>query len=184
MIINHNISALFAQRALRTNDHSVSGDMEKLSSGMRINRAGDDASGLAVSEKLRSQVRGLIRAERNASDGISFIQTTEGYLQETGNVLQRLRELAVQASNGIYSTEDRMQIQVEVSQLVDEVNRIGYDWDYSDEFSTDEIELIVDDVEYVIDNGIYEDPDVQLVRYYGLNWDHVNRIEAKNFCAI
>lgn len=125
MIINHNISALFAQRALRTNDHSVTGDMEKLSSGMRINRAGDDASGLAVSEKLRSQVRGLIRAERNASDGISFIQTTEGYLQETGNVLQRLRELAVQASNGIYSTEDRMQIQVEVSQLVDEINRIA-----------------------------------------------------------
>ena len=125
MIINHNISALFAQRALRTNDHAVTGDMEKLSSGMRINRAGDDASGLAVSEKLRSQVRGLIRAERNASDGISFIQTTEGYLQETGNVLQRLRELAVQASNGIYSTEDRMQIQVEVSQLVDEINRIA-----------------------------------------------------------
>ena len=125
MIINHNISALFAQRALRTNEHSVTGDMEKLSSGMRINRAGDDASGLAVSEKLRSQGRGLIRAERNASDGISFIQTTEGYLQETGNVLQRLRELAVQASNGIYSTEDRMQIQVEVSQLVDEINRIA-----------------------------------------------------------
>ena len=125
MIINHNISALFAQRALKFNDMHVSGDMEKLSSGLRINRAGDDASGLAVSEKLRSQVRGLLRAEKNAADGISFIQTTEGYLQETQDLLQRLRELAVQASNGLYSPEDRMQIQVEVSQLVDEINRIA-----------------------------------------------------------
>jgi flagellin len=125
MIINHNISALFAQRALKFNDMHVGRDMEKLSSGLRINRAGDDASGLAVSEKLRSQVRGLLRAEKNAADGISFIQTTEGYLQQTQDVLQRLRELAVQASNGVYSPEDRMQIQVEVSQLVDEVNRIA-----------------------------------------------------------
>jgi flagellin len=99
--------------------------MEKLSSGMRINRAGDDASGLAVSEKMRSQIRGLRRAERNAEDGISFIQTAEGYLQETQDILQRLRELAVQAANGIYSTEDRIMIQVEVSQLIDEVDRIA-----------------------------------------------------------
>lgn len=125
MIINHNISALFAQRALKFNDMHVSTNMEQLSSGMRINRAGDDASGLAVSEKLRSQVRGLLRAEKNAADGISFIQTTEGYLHETQDVLQRLRELAVQASNGVYSPEDRMQIQVEVSQLIDEINRIA-----------------------------------------------------------
>jgi flagellin len=99
--------------------------MEKLSSGLRINKAGDDASGLAVSEKLRSQVRGLNQANRNIQNGISFIQTSEGYLQETQDILHRIRELAVQSANGIYSNEDRMQIQVEVSQLVDEVNRIA-----------------------------------------------------------
>jgi len=99
--------------------------MEKLSSGMRINRAGDDASGLAVSEKMRSQIRGLNQASTNASNGISFIQTAEGYLQESQDIIQRLRELAVQASNGIYTAEDRMQIQVEVSQLVDEIDRIA-----------------------------------------------------------
>uniref|UniRef100_UPI00262BE1E3 flagellin N-terminal helical domain-containing protein n=1 Tax=Oceanispirochaeta sp. TaxID=2035350 RepID=UPI00262BE1E3 len=97
----------------------------KLSSGLRINKAGDDASGLAVSEKMRSQIRGLNQASRNASDGISFIQTAEGFLQETSDVLQRLRELAVQSSNGIYTSEDRMQIQVEVSQLVDELDRVA-----------------------------------------------------------
>jgi flagellin len=99
--------------------------MRNLASGMRINRAGDDASGLAVSEKMRSQIRGLNRAEMNAQDGISFIQTTEGYLQESQNVLQRVRELAIQSSNGIYTNEDRMQIQVEVSQLIAEVDRIA-----------------------------------------------------------
>ena len=92
---------------------------------MRINRAGDDASGLAVSEKMRSQVRGLNQANTNAQNGISFIQATEGYLQETQDILQRIRELSVQSSNGIYSAEDRMQIQVEVSQLVAEVDRIA-----------------------------------------------------------
>jgi flagellin len=99
--------------------------MEKLASGMRINRAGDDASGLAVSEKMRSQIRGLLQAEKNIENGISFIQATEGYLQETTDIVHRVRELAVQASNGIYTPEDRMQIQVEVNQLVDEVNRIA-----------------------------------------------------------
>lgn len=125
MIINHNMSAMFAQRTLGNNNLAVDKNMEKLSSGERINRAGDDASGLAVSEKMRSQIRGLNQAERNAQDGISFIQVTEGYLSETHSILHRLRELAIQASNGIYSDEDRMQIQVEVSQLVDEVNRIA-----------------------------------------------------------
>jgi flagellin len=125
MIINHNLSAMFADRSLRTTNDDVTKGMEKLSSGMRINRAGDDASGLAVSEKMRSQIRGLERASKNAQDGISFIQTTEGYLQESQDIIQRLRELAVQASNGIYTAEDRMQIQVEVSQLVDEVDRIA-----------------------------------------------------------
>jgi len=99
--------------------------MEKLSSGMKINKAGDDASGLAVSEKMRSQIKGLQQAEKNVQNGVSFIQTTEGYLNETTDIVQRLRELAVQSSNGIYSNEDRMQIQVEVSQLVNEVNRIA-----------------------------------------------------------
>ena len=125
MIINHNMSALFAHRSLKFNNLHITKSMEKLSSGERINRAGDDASGLAVSEKMRAQIRGLHRAEQNAADGISFIQTTEGYLQETQDILHRLRELCIQAANGIYSTEDRMQIQVEVSQLVDEVNRIA-----------------------------------------------------------
>ncbi|MFP4562490.1 MAG: flagellin [Spirochaetia bacterium] len=125
MIINHNMSALFAHRQLKFNNSEVQQNVEKLSSGERINRAGDDASGLAVSEKMRAQIRGLNRAGMNAEDGISFIQTAEGYLQETQNILHRLRELAVQASNGIYTSEDRMQIQVEVSQLVDEVNRIA-----------------------------------------------------------
>ena len=125
MIINHNMSAIFAQRQLKFNNLAADKDMEKLSSGLRINRAGDDASGLAVSEKMRSQIRGLRMASMNAQNGISFIQTAEGYLQESQDIIQRLRELAVQASNGIYSTEDRMQIQVEVSQLVDEINRIA-----------------------------------------------------------
>jgi flagellin len=125
MIINHNMSALFAHRQQGLNSRALDGNMEKLSSGLRINRAGDDASGLAVSEKMRSQIRGLRRAEMNAQDGVSFIQTTEGYLQETQDILQRLRELSVQAANGIYAPEDRMMIQVEVSQLVDEVNRVA-----------------------------------------------------------
>jgi flagellin len=125
MIINHNMSALYANRLVKFKEWDLNKDIEKLSSGMRINRGGDDASGLAVSEKLRSQIRGLNQAGRNIENGISFIQTTEGYLQETHDIIHRVRELAVQSANGIYTDEDRMQIQVEVSQLVDEVNRIA-----------------------------------------------------------
>ncbi|MCR4734276.1 MAG: flagellin [Treponema sp.] len=125
MIINHNMSSLYADRVLGISNDSIMKNMEKLSSGERINRAGDDASGLAVSEKMRSQIRGLNQASRNIQNGVSFIQTTEGYLQETTDILQRVRELAVQSANGIYSDEDRMQIQVEVSQLVAEVDRIA-----------------------------------------------------------
>lgn len=125
MIINHNLSAMYADRSLRVTQGSLDRSMEKLSSGMRINRAGDDASGLAVSEKMRSQIRGLNQASTNASNGISFIQTSEGYLQETQDILQRIRELSIQSSNGVYTEEDRMQIQVEVSQLVDEIDRIA-----------------------------------------------------------
>src|SRR6056297_727500 len=125
MIINHNISAIFANRTLKFHNWAVNSDIEKLSSGLRINKAGDDASGLAVSEKMRSQIQGLRQAERNTEDGMSFIQTTEGYLQESQDILHRMRELAVQSANGIYTDEDRMQIQVEISQLVDEVDRIA-----------------------------------------------------------
>ncbi len=125
MVINHNMSAMYANRQLGITGLGISKDMEKLSSGERINRAGDDASGLAVSEKMRAQIRGLNKASENAQNGISFIQTTEGYLQETTDIMQRIRELAVQSSNGIYSDEDRMQIQVEVSALISEVDRIA-----------------------------------------------------------
>ncbi len=125
MIINHNMSSLYADRVLGISNDGIMKNIEKLSSGERINRAGDDASGLAVSEKMRSQIRGLNQASRNIENGVSFIQTTEGYLQETTDILQRVRELAVQSANGIYSDEDRMQIQVEVSQLVSEVDRIA-----------------------------------------------------------
>jgi len=125
MIINHNLSAMYANRLLQFKQLDMNKSIEKLSSGMRINRAGDDASGLAVSEKLRAQIRGLNQAERNIQNAVSFIQTTEGFLQESQDILHRLRELAIQSSNGTYTAEDRMQIQVEVSQLVDEINRIA-----------------------------------------------------------
>lgn len=125
MVIGHNISAMFANRMEGITISNLQNSAEKLSSGEKINRAGNDASGLAVSEKMRSQIRGLNQASRNIGDAISFTQTTEGYLAETTNVLQRIRELAVQSSNGIFSDEDRMQIQVEVSQLVAEIDRIA-----------------------------------------------------------
>jgi flagellin len=125
MIINHNLSAQFADRSLGVVQNSLDGNIQKLSSGQRINKAADDAAGLAVSEKLRSQIRGLNQADKNIQNGVSFIQTTEGYLQETQDILQRLRELSVQSANGIYTPEDREQIQVEVSQLISEINRIA-----------------------------------------------------------
>jgi len=125
MIINHNMSALNANRQLGVTQLNLTRSMERLSSGLRINRAGDDASGLAVSEKLRSQIRGLNQAERNIQNGVSFIQTAEGFLQGTQDILHRIRELSVQAANGIHTDEDRLMIQVEVSQLVSEVNRIA-----------------------------------------------------------
>jgi len=125
MIINHNISALNADRVLNVKTREVDKSTEKLASGLRINRGADDASNLAVSEKLRGQIRGLNQAYKNIENGVSFVQTAEGYLTESSDIVQRLRELAVQSSNGIYSPEDRMQIQVEVRQLVDEVNRIA-----------------------------------------------------------
>lgn len=125
MIINHNVSALIAKRALQNTSRDMDKSMERLSTGMRLNRPGDDAPGFAVSEKLRSQIRGLGQAERNAQDGLSFLQVTEGSLEQVNSILQRLRELSVQSSNGIYSNDDRNLVQLEVSQLVEEVDRIG-----------------------------------------------------------
>ena len=125
MIINHNMSAIDSNKVLKFKQWDVEKSTEKLSSGMRINRAGDDASGLAVSEKMRTQIQGLRQAERNTEDGMSFVQTAEGYLDNTSSILQRIRVLAVQSSNGIYTNEDRQLIQVEVSALVDEVDRIA-----------------------------------------------------------
>lgn len=125
MIINHNMTAVFASRQLENTERYVQKSIERLASGQKINRAGDDAAGLAISEKMRTQVRGLESARKNALDGLSFIQVAESYLAEVNDVLQRLRELSVQAANGIYSNQDRMHIQVEVSQLVDEIDRVS-----------------------------------------------------------
>jgi flagellin len=125
MIINHNMSSINANRALKFTHWEVTKSMEKLASGERINKAGDDASGLAVSEKMRTQIQGLRQAERNTEDGMSFVQTAEGYLNQSASIIQRMRVLSVQAANGIYSPEDRQIIQVEVSALVDEVDRIA-----------------------------------------------------------
>lgn len=125
MIINHNMSAMNGARNNKLVEGDLKGNMDKLASGLRITKAGDDASGLAVSEKMRAQIRGLRQASRNAADGVSMIQTTEGYLQETTDLIHRIRELAVQASNGTYADEDRLYIQVEVSALVAEVDRVA-----------------------------------------------------------
>lgn len=125
MRINHNIAALNTYRQLSLNTTSGSKSLEKLSSGLRINRAGDDAAGLAISEKMRGQIRGLNQASRNAQDGISLLQTAEGALNETHAILQRMRELAVQSANDTNTQEDRAEIQKEINQLTSEINRIG-----------------------------------------------------------
>lgn len=125
MIINHNLNAMNAHRNMAMNTNNAGKAMEKLSSGLRINRAGDDAAGLAISEKMRGQVRGLEQASRNSQDGISMIQTAEGALNETHDILQRMRELAVQSSNDTNTADDRAQIQLEVTDLIDEIDRIA-----------------------------------------------------------
>ena len=125
MIINHNISALNTHRQLSANNNAVQGSLEKLSSGLQINRAGDDAAGLAISEKMRGQIRGLDMATKNAQDGISLIQTAEGALNETHSILQRMRELAVQSSNDTNTAEDRAELQKEANQLAEELTRIA-----------------------------------------------------------
>ena len=125
MVIKTNTNSIFINNRLRQIGQDIDKTSRQLSSGDRIFRSSIDASGLAVSEKMRSQIRGLNQASRNVSNGVSFIQTTESYLQETSDILQRIRELAVQSSNGLYSDEDRAMIQVEVSQLIAEVDRIA-----------------------------------------------------------
>jgi flagellin len=125
VIIKHDVTSIFQQRQLKVNNMEGDKILEKLSSGLRINKAGDDASGLAVSEHMRSQIKGLNRANLNAQDGISLIETTDGHLSGITSMLQRIRELAVQASNGIYTSEDRLQIQIEVSSLIDEIDRVA-----------------------------------------------------------
>jgi len=131
MIINHNLNAMNAHRNMMENTNKAGKSMEKLSSGLRINRAGDDAAGLAISEKMRGQIRGLNQASRNASDGISLIQTAEGALNETHDILQRMRELAVQASNDTNVTDDRKAIKSEVDQLANEITRIGQQTEFN-----------------------------------------------------
>lgn len=125
MRINHNLSAIFANRQLKIVSSRMDKSIERLASGQQINRAGDDASGLAVSEKMRTQINGLFQAGRNAENGLSFIQVAEGSLQQINDILQRIRMLSVQAAHGIYSNADRAQIQVEVSQLIEEIDRIS-----------------------------------------------------------
>jgi len=125
MIINHNAGALFAARHFGQTQSSLNRNIERLSSGLRINRAADNAAGLAVSEKMRAQIRGLNMAASNALNGVSLIQTAEGFLQGTQNIIHRLRELAVQSANGIFTAQDRAFIQVEVSQLVAELDRLA-----------------------------------------------------------
>jgi flagellin len=154
MIINHNITALNAYRNTADVNERVSKTMEKLSSGMRINRAGDDAAGLAISEKMRGQIKGLDMATKNAQDGISMIQTAEGALNETHAIIQRIRELAVQSANDTNTDSDREKLQLEVTQLVEEVNRIAS----TTEFNT-----------RVLMNGDYEDDG--LVFHIGANKD-------------
>ena len=125
MIINHNMNALNAHRNMGMNTNQAGKAMEKLSSGLRINRAGDDAAGLAISEKMRGQIRGLDQASRNSQDGISLIQTAEGALNETHNILQRMRELSVQGANDTNTANDRTAIETELNQLTSEIDRIA-----------------------------------------------------------
>lgn len=125
MRINHNLNSLNAQRNMKVNTDATAKSSEKLSSGLRINRAGDDAAGLAISEKMRGQIRGLNQASRNSQDAISLIQTAEGALNETHSILQRMRELAVQASSDTNTKEDRDQIGKEIAQLQEEIDRIA-----------------------------------------------------------
>jgi len=131
MRIVSNISAMNTNRVLSQTDSAMSKNLEKLSTGLRINRAADDAAGLAISEKMRNQISGLEQAERNAQDGISLIQTAEGALNETHSILNRMRDLTVQAKNGTYTSEDREKLDMEFQQLIEEIDRIATDTEFN-----------------------------------------------------
>ncbi|SHH94497.1 flagellin [Virgibacillus chiguensis] len=131
MIINHNIAALNTHRQLSNNNGAVQNSLEKLSSGLKINKAGDDAAGLAISEKMRGQIRGLEMAQKNAQDGISLAQTAEGAMNETHAILQRMRELAVQSSNDTNTEQDRKELQKEVEQLTSALDDISTDTEFN-----------------------------------------------------
>lgn len=173
MIINHNLNALNSHRNMMSNVHNSGKAMEKLSSGMRINRAGDDAAGLAISEKMRGQIRGLEQASRNAQDGISLIQTAEGALSETHSILQRMRELSVQASNDTYTKEDRDNIQKEIDELTEEIDRIASNTEFNTKkilkkgVSHEEVNKIVDGLK----KGWLESSEKLLEDVYGLKGD-------------
>ncbi|AMW98137.1 flagellin Hag [Rummeliibacillus stabekisii] len=158
MIINHNIAALNTHRQLNSATNAQSKSMEKLSSGLRINRAGDDAAGLAISEKLRGQIRGLDQASRNAQDGISMIQTAEGALNETHDILQRMRELATQAANDTNVAGDRTAIQDEANQLAKELNRIAN----TTEFNTQKLLNNAGGKDFTFQVGANEDQTITL----------------------
>ena len=171
MIINHNLNAMNAHRNMSGTTTAQGKSMEKLSSGLRINRAGDDAAGLAISEKMRSQIRGLNQASRNAQDGISMIQTAEGALSETQAIGQRMRELAVQSANGTYTDEDRALINQEFEQLKSEIDRIANDTEFNGnkvlngnlsgkEFKADDLKTditgVVNDIHQKFDGSEFE----------------------------
>ena len=169
MIINHNMNALNAHRNMGINNTAAGKSMEKLSSGLRINRAGDDAAGLAISEKMRGQIRGLTQASRNSADGISMIQTAEGALNETTNILQRMRELAVQASNDTNTSSDREEIQKEINALTEEVDRIANNTEFNTqkllngsksgeagELVRDEVKAVQGEFKIVLDKDLKE----------------------------
>ena len=131
MIINHNTSALVTQKTLKFHGWNTDKDLKRLSSGQKISKASDDASGIAISEKMRSQIRGLRQAERNVEDSMSLIQTTEAYLNEITELIQRIRVVAVQSANGIYTEQDRELMQVEISALIDEIDRVASQAQYN-----------------------------------------------------
>lgn len=165
-VINTNIKSLISQQALNKNGRALSAAMEQLSTGKRINSAADDAAGLAISNRMTAQIRGLDQAVRNANDGISMLQTAEGALSEVTNMLQRIRELSVQAANDTYSDPDRESLQLEVTELIDEIDRIGNNtmWNGMYVFAADigsdgdfSIQVGVgDSVDSVIEGTLYE----------------------------
>ncbi|WP_274362516.1 flagellinolysin [Paenibacillus thermotolerans] len=179
MRINHNIASINTYRQLSSNNSSNSKSLEKLSSGLRINRAGDDAAGLAISEKMRGQIRGLSMAARNAQDGISLIQTAEGGLNEVHSLLQRGRELAVQAANDSLTDNDREAIQAEVTQIKDEIDRIANTTEFNtikllnkgnSYFTSTDKEKVLE----TLKRSFLEQSEALIRNYYGISGDNVD----------